>query len=220
MPGVRGEGQRWRVVMRRWAAAIVWVAGGGALWAGGGCRVVDARTGSGIAGAVVTVGREVSRTGAEGRFRAPPGGGRIGMRAAGYRRGWMEAGPEGCAAVGRLEPFRAKALYLTGYGLGVAGLREPALRLIETTELNALVIDVKGDRGWISYPSEVGRSVGLTGQRVVAAPRGREMVQELRSRGVYLIGRIDVFKDDPMARARPEWAVKRAGGECIWTGRG
>jgi len=34
-------------------------------------------------------------------------------------------------------------------------LRQAALDLIEATELNALVIDVKGDRGMIAYPSAI-----------------------------------------------------------------
>ena len=54
-----------------------------------------------------------------------------------------------------LKPFAPKALYLSFYGIGDRGLRESALKLIETTELNALVIDVKGDRGMISYRSRV-----------------------------------------------------------------
>lgn len=41
------------------------------------------------------------------------------------------------------------------FGIGNRRLRQSALDLIEATELNALVIDVKGDRGMIAYPSAI-----------------------------------------------------------------
>jgi len=41
-------------------------------------------------------------------------------------------------------PFAPKALYLSFYGIGNRTLCESALDLIEVTDLNALVIDVKG----------------------------------------------------------------------------
>jgi hypothetical protein len=44
----------------------------------------------------------------------------------------------------RLKPFAPKALYLSFCGIGNRTLCESALDLIEVTDLNALVIDVKG----------------------------------------------------------------------------
>ena len=55
----------------------------------------------------------------------------------------------------RLKPFRPKALYLSVYGIGDRKLRTAALALLETTELNALVIDLKGDRGLVPYRSAI-----------------------------------------------------------------
>ncbi|MBI3301299.1 MAG: putative glycoside hydrolase [Deltaproteobacteria bacterium] len=54
-----------------------------------------------------------------------------------------------------LEPVTPKALYLSFFGIGNTALRLSALNLIEATELNALVIDVKGDRGMIAYKSAI-----------------------------------------------------------------
>jgi len=54
-----------------------------------------------------------------------------------------------------LRPQAVKAAYLTYFGINDRRIRGRVLDLIERTELNALVIDVKGDRGWILYPTQV-----------------------------------------------------------------
>jgi hypothetical protein len=40
----------------------------------------------------------------------------------------------------------------------------------------------------------------------------KAVVASLKEQGLYLIARIVVFKDDPLAAARPQWAVKSKGG--------
>jgi hypothetical protein len=114
----------------------------------------------------------------------------------------------GARAQSLVKPFRPKALYLSGYGLGTAALREPALRLMEETELNAVVIDVKGDRGWITYPSAVPLATECGAQKVIPAPDADTILCQWKARGLYLIARIVVFKDNPLALAKPALAVK------------
>lgn len=48
-----------------------------------------------------------------------------------------------------------KELYITFYGLGYLPLRWHVQKLLVETELNTVVIDVKGDRGWVPYTSTV-----------------------------------------------------------------
>lgn len=73
------------------------------------------------------------------------------------------------------------------------------LRLIEQTELNAAVIDVKNDFGKRADPS------------VIAAALTR-----LKEKNIYAIARIVVFKDPYTAKHHPEWAIRRKNG-AIWT---
>jgi hypothetical protein len=108
-----------------------------------------------------------------------------------------------------LVPVRPKALYLSVFGIGNRTLREGALELIETTELNALVIDVKGDRGLIGYRSAIALAEQAGAQRVITMPDLRGLLSTLRQRDIYTIARIVVFKDDPLATARPDLAVRR-----------
>ena len=55
----------------------------------------------------------------------------------------------------RLAPGGVKAVYLSYYGVAEATIRGRVLDLLDRTELNAVVIDVKGDRGFIPYATSV-----------------------------------------------------------------
>src|SRR5690349_22819815 len=48
-----------------------------------------------------------------------------------------------------------KGLYLSYHGVGDRTIRGRVLDLLERTELNAVVIDVKGDEGYVPYDSQV-----------------------------------------------------------------
>jgi hypothetical protein len=176
--------------------------------------VVDAVTRAPIVNAIVTVGGAETRTDARGMFRAADdGASMVRGRAYGYGRAEMPIDtlrrPPGEI---QLPPVRPKALYLSVFGIGNRTLREAALELVDTTELNALVIDVKGDRGLIGYRSAIPLSTRAGAQRVITMPDLAGLLLTLRQRGIYTIARIVVFKDDPLATARPDLAVRRRDG--------
>ncbi|RME48628.1 MAG: GTP-binding protein, partial [Chloroflexi bacterium] len=106
-----------------------------------------------------------------------------------------------------IQPEPIKALYITYYGLGHKGLRSHVLKLLETTELNAVVIDVKGDRGYIPYQSEVKLAGEVGAQPHIMVKDWDALMTWFKEHDIYTIARIVVFKDNPLATARPEWAV-------------
>lgn len=182
-------------------------------------RVTDAHSGTPLADATVTAGQTVVRSDAHGAFRIDVDGPTLAARTPGYRRAELALKPgEGGPVEIRLTPFRPKALYLSFYGIGDKALRGAALDLIEHTEVNALVIDVKGDRGMIPYKSTVELAAKVGAQRITTVRDIRGLVASLRQKNIYLIARIVVFKDDPLATARPELAIKAHGGE-VWRDR-
>lgn len=182
-------------------------------------RVLDATTGNPIGDALVTVGNTVSRTDREGAFRTAGTGETLAVRAVGYRRAALPAADlAGRSTTLRLLPLNAKALYLSVYGIGNRGLRTAALKLIRETELNALVIDVKGDKGLIPFKTTLPLALETGAHAVTTVRDMPELMQSLRGRGIYLIARIVVFKDTPLALARPGWAIRTRGGE-IWRDR-
>ena len=128
------------------------------------------------------------------------------------------AGPPGVALAASREgpPRPVKAAYLSYYGIGDRTIRSHVLGLLDRTELNAVVIDVKGDRGLIPYDTEVplAREAGALGP--VRVREFDDILGRLKERGIYTVARIVVFKDDVLARHRPAWAVTdtRTGG--LW----
>ncbi|MCP4359508.1 MAG: putative glycoside hydrolase, partial [Chloroflexi bacterium] len=115
-------------------------------------------------------------------------------------------------------PTYIKGLYMTYSAVGHEGLRTNALNLIDTTELNALVIDIKGDKGLLTYKSDVITATAIGANNAPTIRDWRVFMQGLKERNIYTIARIVVFKDNFMGRAHPEWAVKTASGE-LWFDR-
>jgi hypothetical protein len=178
--------------------------------------VVDSATGAAIPDAsVVFAGRE-SRTNPSGAFHVDGSDDRVLARAAGYRAtGLSVADLSKSAGLLKLTPFTPRALYLTVYGVGSKTLKGGALALIRSGVVNALVIDLKGDRGIVPYPSAVPLTASPGARRVTTIPDLAGLVRSLHASGVYLIARIVVFKDDPLATARPDLAIKRADGRLF-----
>ena len=179
--------------------------------------VLDAQTGQPVAGAKVVSGQSHARSDPQGVFHLPNAGARVAAAAAGYRR-QSQAVPADAPLRIALAPFRPKALYLSPYGIGDAGLRDAALELAESTEINALVIDLKGDRTIVPHPSEAYAAAGLGAQSPITVRDMAGLVEKLHEKDLYLIARIVVFKDDRLADAHPEWAVRNAAG-AVWHDR-
>ncbi len=181
-------------------------------------HILDAATGRPVAGAVVTLGDVAVTTDSTGAFRLDGNGDRILVRAVGYRRAAFTVNVLNGSAPIPLTPFDPKALYLSFYGIGNQRLREQALNLLEATELNALVIDVKSDNGKIPYESSVRLAAEVGAQSPRTIRDIHSLMNTLRAKGLYTIARIVVFKDAPLALARPDLAVKTRGGS-VWRDR-
>ncbi|MDP1752093.1 MAG: putative glycoside hydrolase [Reyranella sp.] len=178
--------------------------------------VVDAATSAPIANAIVTLGSDAVVTDAQGKYSIAGGTVPLQVRAAGYRRESIATGDEAFRMI-RLTPLAPKALYLTVYGIGAPFLRDPALEVIEKSGLNALVIDLKGDRGLIPYPSALPLAAKAGALKLRTIPDLKELAATLKARGIYLIARIVVFKDDLLVSVRPDWAVRV--GSAVWKDR-
>ena len=103
-----------------------------------------------------------------------------------------------------------KAAYLSYFGVGDRLIRERVLDLVDSTELNAVVIDVKGDRGFIPYETRVPLALAAGAVGPVRLGDVEGMLGRLRAKRIHAIARVVVFKDDVLARHRPGWALSDA----------
>lgn len=92
------------------------------------------------------------------------------------------------------------------------------LSLLDRTELNALVVDVKDDFGRLTYQTANPTALAA-GARYPVLGDLSAFAARLHEHGVYAIGRLVVFKDSRMAGYRPDWAIQKAGGG-IWENEG
>ena len=111
-----------------------------------------------------------------------------------------------------LKPFLVKGIYMP-LGILVSEARVHGLiDLVERTELNAIVVDIKNDRGWLAYFSEVAvaKQSGAYKSEVMDIGEFLSLCQE---KDIYVIARLVVFKDSTLAAAYPQWAVHTDSGE-------
>lgn len=110
-----------------------------------------------------------------------------------------------------------KALYVNAWAFGSSKLWQ-LVRLADSTEINAFVIDVKDDTGCLLYPStiKVAQEIGAT--RCVRTRTLRARLDTLRAHDIYPIARIVVAKDPLLAEHRGQWSVQHRDGG-LWRDR-
>ena len=172
-------------------------------------RVLDAATGSPLRGASVWAGRTENVTNAEGRFTTAPiePGATVWVKTPGYERKKLTGGEGAAEITVKLAPHPVRAAYLTYYGVADRTIRQRVLDLVERTELNAVVIDIKGDRGLIPYRTSVQAALDAGAQGPVIIKDFDEQLAAWKARGIYTIARIVAFKDNVRATTRPDLAV-------------
>lgn len=140
-----------------------------------------------------------------------PEQGYLQVLAPGYRKAVIELRPGSVPATIELEPFYSKALYVTAAVAARWNLLMQYFDIIDATELNAIVIDIKsdlrGDLGLVYYDSQVPivRELGTSKPYMDL----RAILDEAKRRGIYTIARVHMFShDNVLAEAKPEWAAK------------
>lgn len=123
---------------------------------------------------------------------------------------------------------KVKGIYVTGPKAGSAGM-EDLIRLVDETELNAMVIDVKNDEGNLTFRltnEEIPQDIPVL-DRISEMQAGiryirdiQTMMQELKDHNIYTIARIVCFKDPILAAAQPELALTKPDGKPVTDANG
>jgi len=113
-------------------------------------------------------------------------------------------------------PEIVKGIYLTGYTFSSAKRRNELAGLIQSTELNSMVIDIKDPNGKFMFHFSDPRlaSAPLSGA-VFENEDYRTVLTELQDQGIYTIARVVTFQDDAAARNLPNESLKNKSG-AIW----
>jgi hypothetical protein len=170
-------------------------------------RVVDP-DGKPLKNVSVHAGAQIALSDAEGKFSVGPlatADRAVLVKLPGYARQRLTIDTPGQTVT--LRPQAIKAAYLTYYGIADKGIRERVFDLLDRTELNAVVIDVKGDRGLIPYRTKVQAALDAGALGPVIMKDFDGILADLKRRNVYTIARIVSFKENVLATARPDLAI-------------
>ena len=135
-----------------------------------------------------------------------PDAGTLVYKRPGYRLAELSVGDEMELNVA-MQPFEARALYAPAAIFEAPGRLEAMLDLLDRTEANALVIDVKETDGLLFYATDLPEAVEAGAVREQPIFDLEELLPMLKERGIYTIARMVVMKDNTTAAARPELAV-------------
>lgn len=98
-----------------------------------------------------------------------------------------------------------RGVHLTAWVAGSAKDRRAFLDRIAGTMVNAVVVPVKEFDGQVYIPGVA--SAAALGTVRLAVPDPKGLVADIKSRGLKAVARVVVFKDNNLARKKPEWAI-------------
>ncbi len=104
-------------------------------------------------------------------------------------------------------PETIKAIYLTSWSASKESRIDYLIDIVKTTEINAVVIDIKDYSGYVAYDTAV-PEVEKYGAEQIRIPDIDLLIQRLHAEEIYVIARIAVFQDPVLARARPDLAIR------------
>ncbi len=186
-------------------------------------RLVEKATGKPIANATVIAtatlpGTDVAyvqvRGSSDGSFtlKGIPEQGYLQILSPGYAKRVIEMKPGNLPSEIALDRFTIKALYVTAAVASSSKALQEYIDLIDTTELNTLIVDLKSDLrddlGMLYYDSQVplAKELGLAKDYIDM----KALVQRLKAKGIYTIARVQLFShDNALADARPDWTIRK-----------
>ena len=121
------------------------------------------------------------------------------------------------AAIVNPELPPVRAIYVNAWTFGTKKFYQ-LVHLAETTEINAFVIDVKDDTGYLTFRSAVPVAMEIGANLQLRARDAPERVALLRAKGIRPVPRSVVAKDPLFAARKSAWAIQDASGG-VWTGR-
>ncbi len=114
-------------------------------------------------------------------------------------------------------PVPVKAIYMSSWVAGSKRLRDNLVKLIDTTEINSVVIDIKDYTGKVSFEvnNEELQKFNSSERRITDV---KEFIGSLHDKGIYVIGRVSSFQDSYLVKTKPEYAVTDKAGK-VWKDR-
>ncbi len=176
--------------------------------------ILDENSSKPIYNAIISDSKHSVRTDENGSFNIQSDEQRYYVKAYGYRP--FSFSQDSNTTIFKLPSFHVKALYLSFWGANInSKTLKRILKIIDESKINTLIIDVKNEYGSTSYKTafKQANSYGAWHKRTIKDIE--KFMQLMKSKNIYTIARIVVFKDELQASNNPEYAIKKKNGK-IW----
>lgn len=115
-------------------------------------------------------------------------------------------------------PESVKAVYMSSWVAGTPGIRSKLIELIEETELNSVIIDVKDSTGKVAFYIEdpIIQKYDSIERRIRDI---ENLIDTLHEKNIYVIARICAFQDTHLAETRSDLSPISKNSGKIWRDR-
>lgn len=104
-------------------------------------------------------------------------------------------------------PESVQAIYASSWAFGSKGFREKLIKVVDDTDINAMVIDVKDSTGRVSFDMNQPKVIEYGSvERRIRNPK--LLISELHAKDIYVIARIAVFQDGFLPIKQRQMAIQ------------
>ena len=96
-----------------------------------------------------------------------------------------------------------KAIYINFWAASSASARTKLFALIDNSNINTVVIDVKNEYGDLFYISDIKTAQDVFAHNVAFVKDPAKFLAPFKQRNLYIIARISIFKDALLAKNKP-----------------
>ena len=113
-------------------------------------------------------------------------------------------------------PKEVRGIYITSWVAGTKSRIEPLKAFLDSTDLDAAVVDIKDYSGYVAYRTGLRQFKDTGAEKQIRIGDIEKLIRELHDKNIYVLARVSVFQDPVLAKAHPEWALKDARTGRIW----
>lgn len=114
-------------------------------------------------------------------------------------------------------PENVKSIYFPAGAFLNSEKRKNLSELIKNKEINSVTLDIKTISGYTSFDFPLDEFWSIKPESNGKIQDIKEQLTQLHEEGIYVIGRIVIFKDARLADLRPDLAIKWKGSDAVWT---
>lgn len=174
--------------------------------------IIDTKTSLPLVEAIVSDSNRSVNSDVNGSYTIDSNEKTLFVKAYGYKP--YKLGIDQNISIIKLEPIAVKALYLTFWGANInSKTTKNILDIIDKTEINSIVVDVKNEYGSTSYKTASEKANGYGAAKNRTIKDIESFLSLMRSKNIYTIARVVTFKDELQASNNFEYAIKNKNNE-------